>query len=217
MTTVIHQPDFMPWMGYFDKIQNSDLLIYLDDVQFSRRGWTHRDKIRIHNNHAWLTVPIEKKNNYFQKIKDTKIKDYSNLGKFHLDKIKNAYQKSKNFENLYLEIEMIYNRNHKFLIDLNLDLIHLFCNFLKIKKKTLFSSNLNLKSKSSERLVEILEINKSNKYLTGEPSKNYIDLALFKQKKIEIIWHKFNEKECMKQYNEFNKNLSALDFLMNKK
>ena len=217
MTTVIHQPDFMPWMGYFDKIQNSDLLIYLDDVQFSRRGWTHRDKIRIHNNYKWLTVPIEKKNNYFQKIKDTKIKDYSNLGKFHLDKIKNAYQKSKNFEDLYLELEMIYNRNHKFLIDLNLDLIDLFCNFLKIKKKTLFSSNLNLRSKSSERLIEILEINKSNKYLTGEPSKNYIDLASFKQKKIEIIWHKFNEKECMKQYNEFNKNLSALDFLMNKK
>ena len=61
MTTVIHQPDFMPWMGYFNKIQNSDLLIHLDDVQFSRRGWTHRDKIRIHNNHTWLTIPIEKK------------------------------------------------------------------------------------------------------------------------------------------------------------
>ena len=74
-------------------------------------------------------------------------------------------------------------------------MIDLFCNFLKIKKKTLFSSNLNLKSKSSERLIEILEINKSNKYLTGEPSKNYVNLDLFKQKKIEIIWHKFNEKE----------------------
>ena len=217
MITVIHQPDFMPWMGYFDKIQNSNLLIYLDDVQFSRRGWTHRDKIRNHNNHTWLTVPIEKKNNYFQKIKDTKIKDYSSLGKFHLDKIKNAYKKSINFEDLYLELEKIYNRNHKYLIDINLDLIDLFFNFLKIKKKTSFSSNLNLNSNSSERLIEILKINKSNKYLTGEPSKNYIDLNLFKQKKIEIIWHKFNEKEYMKQYNEFNKNLSTLDFLMNKK
>ena len=217
MTTVIHQPDFMPWVGYFDKIQNSDLLIYLDDVQFSRRGWTHRDKIRIHNNHKWLTVPVEKKNNYFQEIKDTKIKDYSSLGKFHLDKIKSAYQKSKNFEDLYLELEIIYNKNYKFLIDLNLDLIDLFCNFLNIKKKTLFSSNFNLRSKSSERLIEILEINKSNKYLTGEPSKNYIKLDLFKQKKIEIIWHKFDEKGCIKQYNEFDKNLSALDFLMNKK
>ena len=88
-----------------------------------------------------------KKNNYFQKIKDTKIKDYSSLGKFHLDKIKNAYKKSINFEDLYLELEKIYNRNHKYLIDINLDLIDLFCNFLKIKKKTSFSSNLNLNSK----------------------------------------------------------------------
>ena len=217
MITTIHQPDFMPWIGYFDKIKSSNLLIYLDDVQFSRTGWTHRDKIKILDNYSWLTVPIEKKNNYYQLIKDVQIKDSHDLPKIHLSLIKNAYRKSKNFDHVFPDLETIYNKKFKFLIDINIEIIDLFCNILDIKKKTLFSSEYNLETKSSERLIGLLEVNNSKRYITGEPSKSYIDVDLFKKKEIEIIWHELDEKEYIKKQSKFDRNLSTLDFLMNKK
>ena len=73
MTTVIHQPDFMPWMGYFNKIQNSDLLIHLDDVQFSKNSWQSRNQILINGKKKWITIPTKKsvlKTNINQKIID---------------------------------------------------------------------------------------------------------------------------------------------------
>ena len=216
MITTIHQPDFMPWIGYFDKIKSSELLIYLDDVQFSRRGWTHRDKIKVLDKFVWLTVPIEKKNNYHQSIKELKIKDNLALYKIHLDIIKNAYRKSKNFDQVFPSLEKIYKKNFNFLIDLNIEIIDLFCDFLEIKKKTFFSSQYNISTKSTERLIDLLEINNSKKYLTGEPSKSYIDTDIFKNKGIEIIWHNLDEKEYIKKYERFDRNLSTLDFLMNK-
>lgn len=217
MIATIHQPDFMPWVGYFDKIKNSDILIFLDDVQFSRRGWTHRDKIKISNYSKWITIPVKKKNNYYQEIKDVQIEEGYNLKKHHLNLIKEAYRKSKNFDQIFPGLENIYNKKFKFLIDINVEIIHLFCAMFEIERKIFFSSNSSLKSKSSNRLVDILNIYKSKKYLTGEPSKNYIDLDIFNKNQIEIIWHKLDEKEYKKKYDKFDKSLSALDFLMNKK
>lgn len=216
MITTIHQPDFMPWIGYFDKMKKSNLLIYLDDVQFSRRGWTHRDKIRVLDKFVWLTVPVEKKNNYYQTIREIKIKDNKELSKVHLDIIKNAYRKSRNFDQIFPEIESIYKKNYKFLIDLNVEIIDLFCDILEIKKKTIFSSKFNLNTKNSERLMNLLELNNSKKYLTGEPSKNYMDIDFFKKKSIEIIWHDLDQNEYKIKHDQFDKSLSTLDFLMNK-
>ena len=216
MNTIIHQPDFMPWIGYFDKMKTSNLIIYLDDVQFSRTGWTHRDKIKVSNTHSWLTVPVEKKNNYYKSIKDIKIKDPNLLKLKHSDIIKNAYQKSRNFENIFPSLLEIYNKNHKFLIDLNIDFINLFCDYLDVKINTKFSSEFKINSSKSDRLIELLQINNAKDYLTGIPSKSYLDQILFERKNININWHILDEKNYKKKYKYFNKNLSTLYFIMNK-
>ena len=216
LPTVIHQPDFMPWIGFFDKLNKSRLLIYLDDVQFSRRGWAHRDKIKVLDSHLWLTVPVEKKNNYYENIRNIKIKYPEDLKTTHLNIIKNAYQKTKNFSKIYPYLEGIYKKNFKFLIDLNLNFIDLFCQILQINIETKFSSEFKLNSFSSERLIELLKITDSKYYLTGNPSKDYLDQKLFEEKKIEIKWHILDEKIYKKNYEYFDKNLSALDYIMNK-
>ena len=147
--TVIHQPDFLPWIGFFDKIQKVDQFIILDDVQFSRRGWTHRDKIKINNNFKWLTIPVKKKNKYHQLIRDVQIEDIYSTKKNHINLIKEAYKESNNFEEIFPSLQRIYNKNYNYLIDLNIDLIKLFCELLQIDKKYIFSSRANVTSKSS--------------------------------------------------------------------
>ena len=86
MIATIHQPDFMPWIGFFDKIKKSDVYIILDDVQFSRSGWTHRDKFLSKDRKIqWLTVPIKKKGNFFSKISDVQIDYQTNWIDKHLN------------------------------------------------------------------------------------------------------------------------------------
>tara|TARA_Y100000816_G_scaffold273963_1_gene240776 strand:+ start:178 stop:846 length:669 start_codon:yes stop_codon:yes gene_type:complete len=217
MIISIHQPDFMPWIGYFDKIKESNVHIFLDDVQFSRRGWTHRDKIfSVSENMAkWITVPIKKKSKYDQKIKDVIIDNSVDWKKKHLGQIKTNYNKSKNFNIVFSKINFIYSKNHNYLIDLNIEIINSFCEFLKIKRKMEFSSNMSLNSSASDRIIEILKKKSCKNYITGLPSKNYLEMSNFKKNNIEINWHILNDSIYKKNYKNFDKNLSAIDYLMN--
>ena len=93
--TVIHQPDFLPWLGFFDKISFADQFIVLDDVQFSRRGWTHRDKIDIGGKIRWLTVPV-KKANYDQAINKIEISYENDWIDYHFNILQESYKNEKN-------------------------------------------------------------------------------------------------------------------------
>ena len=110
MIVTIHQPDFMPWLGFFDRWARSDLYIALDDVQFLRRGWHHRDKIKTLQGVQWLTVPVEKKGKYTQKINEVKIAYETDWRKDHLKTIELNYKKAPNFSNIYKKIRDIYSR-----------------------------------------------------------------------------------------------------------
>ena len=98
MIVTIHQPDFLPWLGFFDRWEKSDLYIVLDDVQFIRRGWQHRDKIKTSQGIKWLTVPVIKKNKYFQKINEVKINNSIDWRKNHLNIIEESYRKADNLD-----------------------------------------------------------------------------------------------------------------------
>ena len=74
-TVCIHQPDFLPWLGFFDRLTQSDVFVVLDNVQFLRRGWHHRDKIKASNGEMWLTVPVKKSGRYEQLINQTEIEN----------------------------------------------------------------------------------------------------------------------------------------------
>ena len=92
MIVAIHQPDFLPWLGFFDRWQKSDLHIVLDDVQFLRRGWHNRDKVKVPGGVAWLTVPILKKGRYGQPLQETLIDNSRPWRRKHLGMIRDSYR-----------------------------------------------------------------------------------------------------------------------------
>tara|TARA_B100000989_G_C19517826_1_gene462586 strand:- start:868 stop:1524 length:657 start_codon:yes stop_codon:yes gene_type:complete len=211
----IHQPDFLPWLGYFDKISKSDKFVILDDVQFSRRGWTHRDKILNNNKIQWLTVPT-KKSAYYELIKNIKISYEQDWIKAHNNLLNNSYKNYNNSSEIIYEITKIYKKNYKYLIDLNLNLIDFIIQKLKIKSNLSFSSDLKIVEKKSNKIIKILENLNSKYYIAGEPSKNYLNLNEFKEKKIKIEWYNIENSSYFSKTNKDRLYLSSVDYLINK-
>jgi len=88
---VILQPSYLPWIGYFEQMARADQFVHLDDVQYTRRDWRNRNKIRTNEGWAWLTVPVQQKNLYTQLLKETRIDNSTNWNKKHCSAIRFNY------------------------------------------------------------------------------------------------------------------------------
>jgi len=214
MVVTIHQPDFLPWLGFFDRWRRSDLFIVLDDVQFIRRGWHHRDRIKTHNGVQWLTVSIVKKGRYFQQIREVALNNTTHWKSKHLGMIESAYKKAPSFERCFNSIQEIYQKEHYLLIDLNLDLLNYFAGELGITTPILFSSDLHVKSDSTQRLVDLVKSINGSTYLTGLGAVDYLDESLFQKEKIMVSWQEFTHPVYRQLHGEFVPTLSTLDYLM---
>tara|TARA_B100000315_G_scaffold156179_1_gene144737 strand:+ start:1773 stop:2483 length:711 start_codon:yes stop_codon:yes gene_type:complete len=210
----IHQPDFLPWLGFFDRWEKSDLYIVLDDVQFIRRGWHHRDKIKTQNGIEWLTVPVQKKGRYYQTINEVRINNEENWRHKHLETIQAAYRKATNFDLVYGRLSEIYNRNHDLLISFNMNLLSLCSKMLGMNTPVVFASEFNVKSTGSQRLVDLVKSVGGEEYLTGTGSRDYLDEELFRKAGIGVCWQEFDHPVYKQLHGGFEKRLSALDFLM---
>ena len=214
MVVTIHQPDFLPWLGFFDRWQESNIYIVLDDVQFLRRGWHHRDKIKAQNGVQWLTVPVQKKSRYHQTIKEVRINNEVNWRYKHLKTIQTAYGKASNFDLNYGRLSEIYNRDYDLLISFNMNLLRLCSKMLGINTPVVFASEFNVKSTGSRRLVDLVKSVGGDDYLTGSGSRDYLDEAIFKKEGINVCWQEFKNPVYKQLHGGFEEMLSVLDFLM---
>lgn len=212
----IHQPDFLPHINFFIKAKKSMQLVILDDVQFLRRGWTHRDQILTKNGVEWITIPVRKTS------RDAKIYNIEILkdNKIYLDilkKIKQAYSKSPFFEETFEILNKIFDFPSTNLCKFNLNSIYILFDKLSINTEIILQSNLNIKEKNNDLLIGILKKLKSSHYLSGLGAKSYISESKFKKNKIKIYWNNF-EIIKYKQFNNsyaFVTDLSIIDMLFN--
>ena len=214
MTVIsIRQPGYLPYIGFFKKIQSSDLFVFLDDVQFEKSDWDNRNKIKTVEGDMWLTVPVLHK--FGQKLNEIKIANNENWKDKHRMAIEINYKKARFFEKYWYEIDNIFAKKWDKLIDLNFALIDYFSSKIGITTKTIKSSELNIKSTGSEKLLEICKKISSDTYLSGELGKNYLDEKIFKQSKINIIYEKFQHPTYNQLGNTFQPNMSIIDLLFN--
>lgn len=214
MIVTIHQPDFLPWLGFFDRWKKSDIYIVLDDVQFLRRGWHNRDRIKTPQGVKWLTIPVKKSGRYLQQIRDVEIDSGSEWAKGHLGIIKASYGKAPNYGRFYPFIEKIYIKRHARLMDLNMDFLRFISSVLEIKTPVVFSSALKTEKTGTERLLELVRVVGGDTYMTGLGSKDYLEEALFGKEGIKVLWQEFEHPVYRHMYGDFEKGLSTLDYLM---
>ena len=213
----ILQSNYIPWRGYFDLINYVDEFIIYDDVQYTKRDWRNRNLIKTKNGLIWLTIPVEVKGNYHQKIKDTKIVD-NFWQKKHLASIKLNYSKAKNFDLIYSLLEPLYRKKpFMFLSECNLFFLDEINKFLNIKTIISKSSDFIIEGDKNERLVSLVKKVNGDIYVSGPKAKNYIDEKLFEKNKLEIKWYDYSHlKEYDQLWGKFENFVSIIDLLMNK-
>ena len=165
MIIAIIQPTFLPWCGYMSLIEYVDEVVFLDNVQFDKRSWQQRNRIKTSNGALTLTVPVISKNLFNQHIKDVKIDYRSTFQKKMIKSISQNYSKAKYFNDYSKEFFSLIENNHKSLLDLNIKLINFFCEKLKIELKFSFSSSLKLSSSKEQLILDICKLKNAKKYI----------------------------------------------------
>lgn len=215
----IHQPKYLQYFGFFHKIKDSDLFVILDDAQFSKGDFHNRNKIKTKDGFKWLTVPVHAKKESINKIKINKDFRFSRMSwnDYHYHLIFENYKKSEFFGPFKNFLESFYITNYNSLIDVNMKMISILCNIFGIDKKLVLSSSLEIPSNitSTERLAFICEALGAEKYLSGPDGKNYMDLSVFSDKKIDVIFQKYSPVPYKQNYCEFLPYMSALDAYLN--
>lgn len=216
-TVVIHQPDFLPYLGFFHRLLYAEVFVVLDHVQFTRGSsdcWIYRDKIKTANGVKWLTIPV-KKCEIQTPISEVILSNTTEWKIKNLNKIQEAYRKTPFFEEIFPHIENLYGYSCIKMLDFNVQSIKMLFELFDIKIDMVFSSSLNPASKKSEMLIDILKKVDATKYLSGIGAKDYLDYTLFYDTNIEISWQEFRHPVYQQVHGEFIPYLSSIDLLFN--
>jgi hypothetical protein len=213
MKVAITQSNYIPWKGFFDSINMVDVFVLYDDMQYTKRDWRNRNLIKSVNGSQWLSIPIEVKGKYFQKISETRISDAS-WAKSHWMSLKHTYGKQPGFA-LYKELfENLYNKEYEFLSQVNYEFIVAICKLLGIKTEIRWSHEFELPEGKTERLVSICSALNATEYFTGPAARNYMDESLFEKERIQINYYDYSGyPEYDQPFPPFSHAVTILDLL----
>lgn len=219
MTITIHQPEYLPWLGFFNRICKSDIFVVLDSVHYQKNGFINRNRIKTKKGPAWITVPVkgEQKSSNININKVEIINSYAWKEK-HWDLIESSYHQAPYFKDYaFLFQEAILKRNFKLISELDYYFIKIVLDILGIKKEIVKSSSLKVKGRANDLIIGICKKLGCNVYLAGPGGKNYMDLEKFKEEKIGVIFDNFKHPEYQQQFmeNGFLQGLSIIDLLFN--
>jgi len=214
MIVAIHQPQYLPWLGYFDKIRRCDAFVFLDNVQFKKNEWQNRNKIKTSQRPQWLSVPVLHR--FGQKIFEVKINNTVAWGKKHLQALITNYSKARYF-NEHLEFfEKTYSQDWHYLVDLNIHTIHYLVKALGIlEKKFARASEFKLREENTERLVDLCKLLGGDIYLSGKDGPKYLNLKEFEKEGIQVIFQDYRHPIYPQLYGDFEPCLSVIDLLFN--
>ncbi len=213
MKIAIHQPQYLPWPGYFNKIMQCDLFIFLDDVQYKKNEWQNRNRIKSAAGIQWLTVPVHYK--FGQKINEIKIDNHILWRKDHLKSIKVNYNKAKYFYEFFVYIEELLNKEYKMLVDINVSSIIKILSYLGIDKPFKFSSELKVEGEKTDRLVNICKKLSADIYISGSGAKEYLEVEKFIDNGINVIFQEYKTPDYPQLFDEFIPNISIIDMIFN--
>lgn len=215
MTTVtIHQPGYLPWAGFFDKMARSDVFVFLDDVQFEKNYFDNRNKIKTAKGWAWVTVPV--KHSFGQKLNEVAIDNTFRWKEKHYKSLETNYIKAPYFSEHKPFFDEIYNKKDwRKLIDLNLFIIKYIAVKLGLKTKLVNSSELRAKGAKGGRLLDICQKLKADVYLSGRFGRDYLDEKKFEDGGVKVIYQDFKHPSYPQLFGEFASELSIIDLLLN--
>lgn len=210
-----HQPAYLPWLGYFDKIKRSDIFIFLDTVQFEKNSFTNRNKIKTKDGPIWLSIPVIKKDHLEKKMNEIVIDKRTHWQKKHLNSLQISYAKAQYYKELFPSLREIYNNEYELLVDATWDHLNYWLRILNIQTKIIKSSELNINSKKSDFVLDLCKSVGADYYISGALGRNYIEIEKFRKVGIEVEFQEYNHPTYEQLYGEFIPNMGIVDLVMN--
>jgi hypothetical protein len=214
MRCAVIQPSYIPWRGYFDIMRRVDLFVFYDDVQYDRRGWRNRNRVKSPNGPLWLTIPVRARGAQLEGTPICAIEtDGSAWAAQHYETLRHLYSRAPHFHELRPWLEQLYATPPSHLADFTIRSTIALAERLGLKTRFVRSSELNASGAKTERLIQILQRLGATHYLTGPSARHYIDEERFAHEGITLEWMSYEYPEYPQLYGPYDPHVSILDLL----
>lgn len=210
-----HQPAYLPWLGYLDKIKRSDIFIFLDTVQFEKNSFTNRNKIKTKNGPIWLSIPVIKTDHFDKTMNEMLIDNNFHWQRKHLCSIQTAYSKAPRFKELFPKLQELYAIEYDNLVDATWNHLIFWLDILGVKTRIIKSSELDIHSKKSDLVLDLCKSINADYYISGALGRDYLELEKFKAAGIQVEFQNYKHPVYNQLYGEFLPYMGVVDFAMN--
>ena len=216
-TVVISQPTYLPWTGYFRIMKEADVYVFLDNVQFEKRSWQSRNRIKSAKELGWLTIPTHHSSQ--SRISDVEIDNSKQWMRQHFNAIKTSYGKAPYFDDYCSFFKSVFEFRWTNLALLNIYLIEYFANQLGLSPIFVRASKLGLEGKRTNLLLDICKMFGANRYVSSIGAKNYMEAdgakSIFEKAGIMVDFLQVNLPKYPQLFGEFIPELSVVDLILN--
>jgi hypothetical protein len=218
ITAAIHQPNYIPWLGYFFKLAHVDKFVFLDTVAYSSGSFVNRNSIKTPTGPAWLTIPVLTSGRSGQLISQVETDNTHDWAERHLTTLRCNYSKAPYFKETFALLEPHYTvraGDRRSLAEINIDIIYLIASYLGLKAQCARASELKISGHKTDLILDICRATGAKTYLAGMGSKSYQEDKKFADAGITPIYSCFSQRSYPQRFGEFIGNLSIVDVLMN--
>jgi hypothetical protein len=212
--TAIVQSNYIPWKGYFDLINHVDRFVLLDEVQYTRRDWRNRNRIKTAAGTRWLTIPVETRGRYEQRIDETRIAD-PGWRRSHWSAIEQAYRDAPHFAPVSAVLEPLYRElDSGLLSEVNFAFLCRVRDMLGIGTPISWSTDYESGGGRSQRLLDICLATGATEYVSGPLARDYLDVGMFQRAGVRVAWFDYSGYPAYPQlHGAFEHGVSVLDLL----
>ena len=214
----IHQPNFFPWLGYFDKMAQADVFVWLDDAQFAKSGagtWSNRVRLLVGGSPRWVTMPVRRDYHGTRLTNEMQIDERQPWREKLLKTIRLHYRKARHFEDVFPAIAGLVEDRTDRLADYNRAAIGAIAQRVRIDVgKCVAASSLAVDARATDRLIAIVQRVGGTAYLSGGGAGGYQDETMFREAGLELIFQQFEHPVYPQGAAEFCAGLSIIDSLM---
>jgi hypothetical protein len=214
----IHQPNFFPWLGYFDKLARADVFVLLDDAQFPKKGgtWINRVRMLVNGSATWVTVPVDRSYHGVRAIREMRIEESVPWRQKMLKTLQSAYGRAPAFDDVFPRLTELVENPTDVLAAYNETAIRTLAGELGLgATEIVLASALEIDAEATERLVRIVQEVGGGAYLTGGGAEGYQEDESFREAGIEVSYQDFRHPQYPQGQDEFEPGLSIIDALMN--
>ena len=211
-----HQPSYLPWLGFFEKIARSDLFVFHDTAQFEKQGFLHRNRIKAADGPLWLTVPVDVRDYQNLELRDIPIRTDEKWRRKHWKAIQTCYGKAPFFARYRDFLFEYYAKPWERLVDLNMAFTLFVLQELEIDAQIEYvSRNPQIGGRKSDFVLSLCQAYQADRYYSGIHGQDYLVESDFADAGIEVIYQEYQHPEYPQLFGGFQPYMSVLDLLMN--